>query len=67
MFRAHLFKPTAFVYPENTALVDFVANYFSLSDERPTNCDERPRASNSINELSSLRLLHKPCQKTSDE
>ncbi|HEX8178253.1 MAG TPA: hypothetical protein VF525_01795 [Pyrinomonadaceae bacterium] len=35
-------QPTAFVYLENTALVDFVAKYFSLSDKRQVNCDERP-------------------------
>src|SRR5438270_13083547 len=33
---------TAFVYPENTGLVDFVAKYFSLSDQRQPTCDERP-------------------------
>jgi hypothetical protein len=57
------FQAHCLVYRENTALVDFVANYFSLSDERQTNCDERPRAYNSINELSSFHLVHEPCQK----
>jgi hypothetical protein len=32
MFRPVLRNPNAFFYPENTALVEFVAKNFSLSD-----------------------------------
>jgi hypothetical protein len=38
-----LVQPSRLFYPENTALVDFVAKYFSLSDERQAFGDERPR------------------------
>jgi hypothetical protein len=43
MFRSASFNPNAFFYTENTALVDFVAKYFSLSDERQAFGDERPK------------------------
>jgi hypothetical protein len=54
MFRPASFNPNAFFYPENTALVDFVAKYFSLSDERQAFGDERPGR-----QIHSQTLAHK--------
>jgi hypothetical protein len=41
MFRLRALHLTAFFYPENTGLVDFVAKNFPLSDQRQLTRDER--------------------------
>ena len=50
-------------YPENTGLVDFVAKYFSLSDQRQLICDERPEPISSLTNQQ-LFIEHATCQKT---
>jgi len=57
------FNLAACFYPENTGLVDFVAKYFSLSDQRQLMCDERPEPISSLTNQQ-LFIEHATCQKT---
>jgi hypothetical protein len=53
---------SACFYSENTGLVDFVAKYFSLSDQRQQTRDERPKLSSSFTNPQ-LFNKHDSCQK----
>jgi hypothetical protein len=55
------FNLAACFYPENTGLVDFVAKYFSLSDQRQLMSDKRPRTCFSTDRQTTFhRARHMP-------